>query len=179
MAQQNVRRLHDDPAFRNLRPSLIYEFFAVYSRFEYALKKSPRYLAGWDGQDYPKADWSQFARDTQNDYLDAVGQIGSDFERAVQYVLRDNPPKLETVVGTGTQRRIEFVPNKIPNAPTDWGKVIKYIERARNNLFHGGKYYPAPYDPTRDEKLLTHCVTILKTCIRWRPALERYFRERA
>jgi len=184
MAQTNMRRIREDASFRNLNDDLIYEFFAVFSRFEYALKNGG-YLSVWtvstrsgEKKENHGPDWRKFARHTERDYQRAICNSQSESYQATAYIL-DQPPKLEVVIQTADGNKspeVDFRESP-PRIGSDWSNIIEYANRVRNNLFHGGKYKGDPYDPTRDEDLLNNTLTILRTCVIWRPRVRDLYRE--
>jgi len=154
MAQTNMRRIREDEAFHNLNDDLIYEFFAVFSRFEYALKNGG-YLSVWtvptrsgEEKQYHGPDWRRFARHTERDYQRARCDNQSEFYQATTYIL-SQPPKLEIAIQT-------------TNGTTSPIWKVDFEE-----------FQP----PTSDEKLLINTLIILRTSITWRSRLHTLYRE--
>lgn len=130
---------------------LIFKFFIVFSRFEYALKKSGyvRYRTN-----YLKPDWEKFSRSTQS----KVNQFSSHIlQEAFQYYLT-RPPKIQAI----ENQTFVWKENKKMKDETDYHWIIRSVRIVRNNLFHGGKF---PWEAIRDKKLLSHGLTILYYCL--------------
>lgn len=131
---------------------LAWHFFVFFSRMEYALKRTPRYL-----KNSPNAEpnWDRFG----SDHDDQFRQVPSPrLELAVEYFEASPPRKqiqVEGRMGWSEPRRREANERQLT-----W--LLLAIRTVRNNLFHGGKFplIPMP-DPSRDRDLLIHSLTIL------------------
>jgi hypothetical protein len=135
------------------------EFFAVFSRFECALKcnecikrknNDVRAEPNWD--DYAK----YFEKPEKKD-------IKKKIEEAAKIYLWKEPPEKQ-IVENG---KIKWV-----TAPTNEKSTISntfdLIKIVRNNLFHGGKYefgQDALFTKRRDEDLVQACLKILYICL--------------
>ncbi len=142
-------------AFMAAEKETVFNFFAVFSRFEYALK-----LAGFipkGDQQKAEANWTLFASDLRGHF---DGQRTQALREAVDFIM-EHPPLKEVVDGNSTR----FVECRISGA-TDLPTLVVYIRRMRNNLFHGGKYPRSPAaDPERNTRLLRHGLTVLEECL--------------
>ena len=50
---------------------------------------------------------------------------------------------------------------------SDVVKIIRYIRRVRNNLFHGGKFSTLPVsDRRRNAELMQYSLVVLRECLR-------------
>lgn len=180
MAQQHVRPLREEAPFSGLQSNLIFDFFAVFSRFEYALKTTPGFLAvkrQMTDDQYHEANWDRFVRDTETHFTSEIQAGSEEFRDAIRYLMIEKRPKKEVAIREGSRWRITFEPS-VSDKSTDWGKTIDYIKRVRNNLFHGGKYYPEPLDePGRDGDLLWHCIVVLRTSVVWVPSVDTAYRK--
>jgi hypothetical protein len=130
-------------------PELLTEFLAVYARLEAALKN-----AGYADQRGTKLiiRWDDF-----------VGRIAPHFrpsssaevQRAAQY-LSNRPPKRETVI----DGRLDWV--AVAATPTTaLSALVEHVHRARNNLFHGGKFRTNPEDPVRNRDVIESALIVL------------------
>jgi len=118
-----------------------YDFLAVFSRFEYAMKK------GWFRREsYPDAAWPTFAEQLPQNFFQKMQSC----EEAQIYF--DAPPDhLVTTYNGGVAW------SDAPLVPNDAASLFKSIKRARNNLFHGDK----KHDNDRDTQLMTAALFVL------------------
>ena len=130
-------------------PALALEFFAVFSRFEFALKDAGYWYLNRHGRAAP--DWNAFAAEVQ---LHATA--GSDLSQAIDF-LNHEPPKIQTS------------PHDWSDAPlrgaTPIATALDAAQRVRHNLFHGGKH-TLHSTPHRDEALVRASLTLLFACVR-------------
>ena len=128
---------------------LVAEFFAVFSRCEYAMKET-----GYNRDDHGIASpaWQRLANDAVT-WLDV--SPGSDVAQAIA-LLTGYPPKLQSF-SDGWK-----------SSPLRGGNVIAHaIEaatRVRHNLFHGGKHTPEE-ELGRNEQLVRAALTLLVALI--------------
>lgn len=140
---------------------LIFEFFMVYSRFEFALKQSG-YLR--QDRDYVSPDWKTFSI-TIEDMFDP--HKSAELLEAYRYYL-SQPPKRQVI----KDNRLSLKDNIKGKNETDFCWVIRSIGIARNNLFHGGKF---PWDQIRDVSLLSSGLFILYECVALDKRVENFF----
>ena len=132
--------------------SLVTDFFLVFSRFEYALKRAGYIVPGTE---HAKPDWKRFASDAATTFDE---RFCPQLDSAVSY-LKVDPPK-QQIVSSGL-----LAWRKIPERDGElWlGVILRWVRAVRNNLFHGGKF-PLPIgpiaEPTRNHFLL-HCSLII------------------
>jgi hypothetical protein len=117
-------------------PKLAREFFATFSRFEFALKRGGFAAGAVGGPASP--DWNRFSNLLGQPFLDKMRQA----PEAVVYFTE--PPRKLMVVALD---EVNFV-----DQPAIGGvqQLFEALRLARNNLFHGDK----PYIGGRDETLL-------------------------
>jgi len=129
-------------------------FFIVFSRFEYALKRTPGYAS--ESTNDVRPDWDKFAND--HDARFDRGRT-DELETAVDYLL-NNPPEKQ-VLSDGV---LGWKPVPGENVPL-LRQLLCVVRRVRNNLFHGGKF-PPPFgpvaEPGRNSALLQSCVIVLE-----------------
>lgn len=139
---------------------LVFRFFAVFSRFEYALKRSSFVKKGRYGEALP--DWGKYANELQGQF--AVVQ-DERFKNACAYIKKE-PPKTQIV--SRSQRDLSWK-DTLPCKDDFEERYILYLVRTvRNNLFHGGKYeYPVGpvEDVARNHHLLESALAVLKQCL--------------
>ena len=147
-----------ETVFRHLHMpyELACEFFAVFSRMEYALKAT-RFPAGNDRHVY--ADWEAFANEANRQFHSSMSK---ELKDAVAY-LRDAPPKKQMLNEMHQVRFVDF-PHEEHRCELD--QLLLMVRCVRNNLFHGGKHLPdGEKVPGRNEVLVKHALTIIKVCI--------------
>lgn len=139
---------------------LLLEFFVVFSQVEYALKNSG-YASGDEKE--VKADWDKFAKAISNKF---DSNNNNEIKKAFEFYLR-NPPKKQILINEKLDWK-ESIPTN-----GDCEKVLIYIRRTRNNLFHGGKVNSN--DRERNSKLIENGVLLLKYAIYLEPEVEHHF----
>lgn len=128
------------------------ELFHVFSRTEYSLKAS-----GYNnGDGAAKANWRKFALEVEE--LIACPSSGS-LKEAIDFIL--NAPPRKQVIREGV---IEWDVSE-PTTDSQADKLLIYVRRVRNNLFHGGKFNGHWFAPERSEPLLKHSLVILSSCV--------------
>ncbi len=130
---------------------LAFRFFKEFSRTEYALKVNPYYKIV---RGFVEADWTKFSRKPEVKKL-FVNPTTLELDEAIKFILAD-PPKKQVIIGGKLDWEISE-PNT--NSPSE--KLLLYIRRIRNNLFHGGKFNNYWFAPQRSEPLLCHSLVIL------------------
>lgn len=124
------------------------EMFRTFARFEYALK-----AAGFHrGEGAAEPNWRSFA-ETIPGVFENPGD--ANLAAAVDYILT-HPPKKQVVAGG-----VLAWSDEAPNSDLHSDRVLIYVRRVRNNLFHGGKFNGRWFEPERSEQLLRHCLTIM------------------
>lgn len=130
----------------NVRPAsvvdterdLVFEFFAAFARFEFALKRHQAYL---ENKGYAAANWNAFAVAISNRFSEVHD---ADFREAVRH-LETEPPKQQIVKANALDWR-----DLKRDGKTTEQFVIECLKTVRNNLFHGGKF-PEGRSPTSPE----------------------------
>jgi hypothetical protein len=140
---------------------LIFEFFMVFSRIEFALKRSG-YFRGDSNRAEP--DWEKFSNTYQGKF-DRL--ISPEFQQACEYYIT-HPPKKQVV----HDDQVVWKENIQGEGESEFSWIIRSIRTVRNNLFHGGKF---PYDQVRDNTLLFHGLVILQEVMKYDRTLERIF----
>lgn len=139
------------------------EFFALFSRFEFALKELERYRRDQNGMAAPA--WRAFG--------DAAGHrvriaLDSTLATAIN-TLTVRPPQVQLANGDWADQRL--VGNTVI------AQAIDASVRVRNNLFHGGKH--SPHSPEgRDEELVRAALVVLKACLEADNELANLFDDR-
>lgn len=129
------------------------KFFRDFARMEYALKESGSWREGNNAQ----ADWKSLG-----EHIDAHldGEVFTSIEKSVKYVEGDPPQK--QVVSKG---RLDWI-DSYPNCGSRGERLLEYVRRVRNNLFHGGKErrWRDNDGIERDCLLIDHSLRILEAC---------------
>jgi hypothetical protein len=134
----------------NVPRDLTLEFLAIFTRFEFALKKAG-YAQGDDSKVSP--DWDSFAKDLAR--LDAA--VLALVLNACQY-LQQHPPKKQVL-----QNGALHWATRQGTSGSVIGDVLLSVRTVRNNVFHGGKFSDGVItDPLRDEQLIRDCLAVLK-----------------
>jgi hypothetical protein len=139
------------------------ELFTTFARFENALKASGFHCG--DGDANP--DWTAFARSVDGIFDEpADGKLGA----ALDYVLTHPPKKQVVKQGALVWQTVEPGTNLLSD------RVLIYVRRVRNNLFHGGKFNGHWFEPQRSEELLRSSLVILSACLdASEPVREAYY----
>lgn len=104
---------------------LVFQFFAVFSRFEYTLKEAG-YLQR--GKIVALPAWWDFEKELAHRL---VVEPGTELEAAISY-LNAEPPLVQT--------RLNGWQPWLLHGTSDIARAIDAACRVRNNLFHGGKH---------------------------------------
>ena len=140
------------------------DMFRLFARFEYALK-----AAGFHrGDGNAEADWRTFA-ESLNGLFEAIEDPA--LGEAVDY-FRAHPPKKQ-VIRDGLLEWDE----RQPQTDLEADRILLYVRRVRNNLFHGGKFNGRWFAPERSDILLRHSMTILHACLAASPAVREAFEQ--
>ncbi len=118
-----------------------YDLLAVFSRFEYAMKKG-----GFRRENYPDAAWHTFAQRLPQEFFQRM--VGSDQAK----IYFEAPPDHLVTTDDGG---VDWSGN--PNVPHDTESLFQNIKTARNNLFHGDK----THDNYRDTQLMIAALFVL------------------
>jgi hypothetical protein len=128
------------------------DMLTTFARLEYALK-----AAGFHkGDGVAEPDWRSFAESVPAIFENKTdGALGE----GIRYIL-DHPPKKQMIVDGSLAWA-----DSAPNTDLHSDRVLIYVRRVRNNLFHGGKFNGRWFAPQRSELLLRHSLTILRACV--------------
>lgn len=137
---------HIENYLRNIVSKEAFDLFAVFSRFEYGMKKG-----GYRRQQYPDAAWPIFADALGTEFYNKV--ISFDEAR----ILFDDPPDHLICV----QDSVDW--SGKPQSPRDVKELFDRIKDIRNNLFHGDK----KHDRLRDQKLVIAALFVLNLAYDW------------
>ena len=148
---------------------LVCEFLHIFSRFEYALKKTNFLKKGVRGN--AEANWDKFAK-----YLDTKTLLSAvnskNFQAGVIYFF-DHPPKKQIINDNGI---LGWKDEVIPENQQNFEKLLTLVRRARNNLFHGGKFQSGEVAGSdRDKKLIKLGLVILEECLNLDTVIEQEF----
>lgn len=116
-----------------------FDFFAVFSRFEYAMK-----FSALRQDNRPEASWYKLAEALTASFYNAMKAAP---EAAIYFA---NPPG-QLALQDGTVQFVQVDP------PRDGVELFKALKRARDNLFHGDKRH----DNRRDADLMVAGLFIL------------------
>jgi hypothetical protein len=134
-----------------LHKDLALEFFVTFARFEYALIEANYGRRGNSGGAEP--DWEVFTN-----FIDGLSD--ADKKRILDggsYLLKEPPKKL---VLDGNAPRFADAER---NGHSDVRVLLNGVRRARNNLFHGGKYHTKADD--RNESVVRESLKVLRVLL--------------
>lgn len=140
------------------------EFFAVFSRFEFALKEAGYVHINRFNRAIPH--WDRFANEAGSRLQVSAG---SELDAAITY-LTGEPPEVQTSAQGWSQAPLR--------GDTLGAMAIDAVQRVRNNLFHGGKHTPHS-PPGRDEKLVRLALVVLGACLAQDGNLQGTFEQHA
>lgn len=150
---------------------LVFKFTLVYSRFEYALKKSRKYATTTNGK--VSADICSFANDHDDQFNHDLGYADS-MGDVVKY-LESNPPRKQ-VLRDG-ELGWDEIERKEENGERRLRWLLRTVRTARNNLFHGGKFRDGVVeDPSRDSQLLECGIRLIEFCVELNEEVQEYYK---
>ena len=133
-------------------PELALEFFAVFSRLEYALKVGG-FLQPGEGE--AKADWHGFTRKLEETAF--ATNINPQLLVAFDYLTKRSPRHFAVRNGI-----LGWFPITVPAGISQVDNTIRVIKQLRHNFFHGGKFAIDPdSSEDRDTKLLKYALEVL------------------
>lgn len=147
------------------------EFLHIFSRFEYALKRTS-FLKKTDGGG-AEPNWEKFS-ETLDKEMELTAVESGEFQAAADYFFQ-SPPKKQIVDEDGDLGwRDEIILENRRN----FSVLLVLVRRVRNNLFHGGKFGGEHiYGSERDENLIKFGLTVLMECLCFNTEVEREFRQ--
>ena len=149
---------------------LVLRFFAVFSRFEYSLKRSGFLKTG----EKAEPNWDTYANGLLGYF---AGVQDEAFRDALAFLVKE-PPKTQVIKGSD----LDWKATVRGDGECHERFVLRLISTIRNNLFHGGKY-PRPLGPmddvARNRRLLEVGITILMQCLELSAEVRHRFEEAA
>lgn len=136
--------------------------FRQFARFEYTLKATGHH----NGEGAAQPNWRRFAEAIDGDFAKVDGE---EFAEALAY-FREHPPKKQ-VVRNGV---LDWEDTE-PQTDLEADRILLYVRRVRNNLFHGGKFNGRWFEPQRSAELLQHSMAILDRCLELSPAVREAY----
>ena len=159
----NYRKLLTD---MNVDQDAVMEFFIVFSRFEFALKRTG-YLKRHNGKAEP--DWRKFETKHKDEF---DPEKESELREAWNYI-DINPPKIQVVV----DGKLDFEVDEKLKDKSPFKKATMAVRTVRNNLFHGGKFPRSGIvdNPDRKTLLLKKCTLLLEEMLELDPNVKMEF----
>jgi len=150
----------------NVDEETVMEFFVVFSRFEFALKRMG-YLKRLNGKAEP--DWRKFETKHKDEF---DPEKEPQLREAWNYIDID-PPKKQVVV----DRKLDFKVDEHLKSKSPFEKATLAVRTVRNNLFHGGKFPRSGIvdDPARKTALLKKCTLLLEEMLELDPNVKMEF----
>ncbi len=147
---------------KDINRCLVFKFFCVLSRMEFALK-----VTGYVIKNTVKPDWGKFAGEIKNSFNP---KINENLSAACHYYF-DYPPKKQVFSNETLGWECQS-----PTGQSDIENLILLVRRVRNNLFHGGKYNsPNNDENARNEELLRHGICILEESMNLVPEVKQAY----
>lgn len=109
--------------------ALVFDFVGYFSRMEYSMKRAGYFVRRDNGK--IDVDWQKFAQNNEEAFA------GCDLN-TICPTLYNHPPKEQTVIEGGEMGWREVLPQ---GSAASLLTLSLSLRRARNNLFHGGKYH--------------------------------------
>ncbi len=132
---------------------LAFRFFKLFAQYEYALKVLGYAKAG--KQEQAEVDWDKFSQEIG-------GALLKDDDPKVvlarQYIF-EKPPKRQIWVNGA----VDWA--EVPNNERSAQILYSHIRRARNNLYHGGKFNGRWIDPDRSQELISKSLLLLEKLV--------------
>lgn len=154
---------------------LVLNFFATFSAFECALKRTGFVKCGPYNSAEP--DWTAFAQAVKTQL---AKKVETTFTESKKYLVR-NPPMKQMFTKSSSGAGVNWEKNSKRENETEEEYLLRLVRDVRNNLFHGGKYPYSGADLSahelRNRKLLEACITILSQCCSLNNEIELFFRE--
>lgn len=152
----------------NVDQDIVMEFFVVFSRFEFALKRSGYLKNGKDGR-RAEPDWPKF----ELMYKKKFDPSRVPKPREAWDYLDEDPPKIQVVV----DGELDFEVDEKLKDKSPFEKVTLAVRTVRNNLFHGGKFPRSGIvdDPARKTALLKKCTLLLEEMLKLDPKVKMEF----
>jgi hypothetical protein len=139
-----------DALVRQLPPATV-SFFAMFSRFEFALKRSKYSKTGGPGG--VSADWEAFSKNLGKKFFDKIRESG----KASTFLSK--PPKKQVLADGDLSWKAVANPSNV-------NELFGAIRRVRNNLLHGAKYSTGvEADAIRDQRLLEEASWVLHVAL--------------
>lgn len=150
--------------FMDCIDTLVFNFFKVFSRMEYALKEAKIHR----GNGRAEANWNSFAKKIHRKF-DCNRKDDKKLDEAVRAIL-DHPPKVQVV----EDGKLKWSDNQ-PNYKNETVLILFYIRSVRNNLFHGAKLNDTWTSPARNIELLENSLVILNSTVSLHPEVQRIY----
>lgn len=146
---------------------VLLKFLVLFSRFEYALKRSNFYNKG---KKSAEADWPSFIKEIKDSFNT---EKSKEIKNASSYLI--TYPAQEQIIKKGS---LDFAIHPSSSEGQEIRKIYNSIRITRNNLFHGGKF---PLKPVKDEsrniQLINNCIVMLEYLLTLNQTVESYFWE--
>lgn len=155
-------KINSPDAGLRISPTLVCEFFATFSRFEYALKECDFVMFR---RGFIEPDWHGFGEHA----ADFAVEQGSELDAAISY-LTESAPKVQTA-------KMDWQ-SKDLHGRTPMAQAIAASCRVRNNLFHGGKHTRHSPDG-HDQRLVECALAVLNACLEQNDRLREIFEQPA
>ncbi len=159
----------------DLHPT-VQRFIIDFSRFEYALKRAG-YVQPRGSSIDAQVDWPKFDRRNANAFRHEVEEASNDrLAKAVHFLTSDPPMKLVVLEDGGIKKL--YWKMAVPQGSI-LDKLLVFVRRVRNNLFHGEKPETLLGGSKRGLQLIESSLEIISVCISLDATVKRYFEKYA
>ncbi|EPD4819150.1 hypothetical protein ACSALU_000356 [Salmonella enterica subsp. enterica] len=140
----------------NINKELVCEFFAIFSRFEFAMKECGTYKAPKNPKkDRAEPNWDKLINDL-------APKLASNPNTELLSAIKElvgNPPKVQS-------HDLSFRSTQPSRPNNKYAEAISLTRRVRNNLFHGGKHSEvSKKQKEQDECFLRASIVVLTHCL--------------
>lgn len=141
-------------------PKEVWGFFCIFSRFDYALKRSGFMIHNRDRRadiSWPSADYNGFSIALGEDFFE---NIKNSHDASILF----NAPPLRQII---CNDQPTWPPRENAASPDNCKKLFESIKHIRNNLFHGEKCFNYRSDEAqgRDLKLIKAAIFVLLSAL--------------
>lgn len=124
-----------------------FEFFKLFTKFEYALKRMGHIRS--NRSELAEVDWDSFASLMDGNFKDHP-----ELKESINYLF-EHPPKKQIV----REGKLDW---SYPGTEKSTQALFGHIRRVRNNLYHGAKFNDHWISPERSLELINHSINILE-----------------
>jgi hypothetical protein len=155
-------------------------FFIVFSRFEYALKRAGYIKSNSKNNYNAEPNWDSFVSKNKKSFqlLQKDNDENNKLKEAIKYLRKFPPKKLVYKKVSNEDKNKELILEDIPPNKSEIHYLLSVIKTARNNLFHGEKSPSYLKETARDMELLNSSIIILEAWLKLDKGVNSLFFEK-